>query len=104
MIAPFRTLLRGLVAAAVASLVGVGAAQAQQRVVLEADLVLALPAALPTGLSTGVGVGFVQGCWLAWGVRASWSTATEYTLAWEVDDDDFRGRVFLALQHTAGPG
>lgn len=100
-----RALLQTLLPCALtAAALGVSTAQAQQRTVLEGDLVVALPAALPTGLSTGVGAGFVQGCWLAWGVRASWSTATEHTLAWEVGDDDFRGRVFGALQHTAGPG
>lgn len=106
-------LVRGLVAAAVASMLGMGAAQAQrpmevpaggQRVVVDGDLVVAHPAALATGMSTGVGLGVTHGCWLAWGVRASWSTATEHTLAWEVTNEDFRGRVFGAMQHDAGRG
>jgi hypothetical protein len=107
MLASSCTLVRGLLAVAVASLASLmptGAVQAQPTTMVEADLVVALPAALPTGLSTGVGVGFAHGGTFAWGVRASWSTATEYTLAWEVADDDFRGRVFGAVQHVAGLG
>ena len=98
-----RAALRCLVAA-VAWLAPAGLAQAQPTTVLDGDLVVAPPAALPTGLSMGVGLGFLRGCTLAWGVRASWSTATEYTLAWQVDHDDVRIRAVGALQKAIGRG
>ena len=74
----------------------------------DSQLVLALPAALPTGMSAGVGAGFSRrataGGTLAWGARASWSTATEYTLVDTVRNDDIRLRVCGLVQHNAGRG
>jgi len=91
---------------AVAALLGASTAAAQPgpTTVVDGGLALAAPAALPTGLSTGVGVGVSRGCTFAWGVRASWSTATEYTLAWEVRDDDVRLRAVGELQRAVGRG
>jgi hypothetical protein len=72
---------------------------------LDAGLVLALPVALGTGLSTGVGAGVtLGGGHLAWGVRASWSTATESSIDWTVSHDDIRLRVVGAVQQRAGRG
>jgi hypothetical protein len=72
---------------------------------LDAGLALALPVALGTGLSTGVGAGVTIGTGhLAWGVRVSWSTATEYSLDWTVSHDDIKLRVIGALQQRAGRG
>jgi hypothetical protein len=67
-------------------------------------LLLAQPAALSPGMTTGVDAAFTRGATLAWGVRAAWSAATEYTLAWTVRDDDLRVRLFGALQRAAGRG
>jgi len=74
---------------------------------LTADLGLALgaPTALGTGLSTGAaaGVSFGGGL-LALGARASWSTATESSIAWTVSQSDIRLRAGAALQHASGRG
>jgi hypothetical protein len=75
---------------------------------LDGQLVLALPAALQTGMSAGVGMGYFRAAtasgWLAWGARASWSTATEYTLIDTVRNDDIRLRLCGLIQHNAGRG
>jgi hypothetical protein len=72
---------------------------------VEARLILSLPAALQTGLSTGVGATYTRGSdWLAWGVKASWSTATEYTLVENVRNDDIRFMLFGVAQYAAGRG
>lgn len=75
---------------------------------LDSQLVLASPAELATGMSAGVGVDFSRritaGGGLAWGARASWSTATEYTLIDTVRNDDLRLRLYGLVQHNAGRG
>ena len=75
---------------------------------LDTQLVLASPAELPTGLSAGVGADYARritaGGALAWGARASWSTATEYTLIDTVRNDDLRFRLVGLAQHVAGRG
>jgi hypothetical protein len=75
---------------------------------LDTQLVLALPAALQTGMSAGVGVSFSRRATadglLSWGARASWSTATEYTLVDTVRNDDIRLRLCGLIQHNAGRG
>ncbi len=71
---------------------------------VDGGLVLGAPAALPTGLSLGVGAGITRPGPLAWGVRMSWSTATEDTLDWSVRHDDLRLRATGALEHVAGRG
>ena len=75
---------------------------------LDGQLVLALPAALQTGMSAGVGLGYFRAAtasgWLAWGARASWSTATEYTRIDTVRNDDIRLRLCGLIQHNAGHG
>ena len=83
-------------------------APASPKNTLDAHLVLALPAALPTGMSTGVGLAFTRvvtrGGMLAWGARASWSTATEYSLTDTVKNDDTQLRLYGQIQHAAGRG
>jgi hypothetical protein len=75
---------------------------------LEGQLVLALPAWMPVGLSEGVGLSFSRGAnangLLAWGARASWSTATEYPQAYIRRNDDIRMRILGMVQHVAGRG
>jgi hypothetical protein len=75
---------------------------------LDAGLVLATPAELATGMSEGVGAAFsrrlTSGGGLAWGARASWSTATEYTEIDTVRNDDIRMRLYGVVQHQAGRG
>jgi len=78
------------------------------RSTVDGQLVLALPAALSTGMSAGVGAGFMRvatrGGMLAWGARASWSTATEYSPTDTVRNDDIRLRLCGQLQHAEGRG
>jgi hypothetical protein len=71
---------------------------------VDAGLVLALPATWQTGLSSGIGAGVTRGRRFAWGVRASWSSATESSLVWTVSHDDFRLRGVAVLQQPAGRG
>jgi hypothetical protein len=71
---------------------------------VDAGLVLALPATWQTGLSSGIGAGVTRGRRFAWGVRGSWSTATESSLVWTVSHDDFRLRGVAVLQQPAGRG
>jgi hypothetical protein len=75
---------------------------------VDGQLVLALPAALATGLSAGVGVGYLRSLTdkgtVAWGARASWSTATEYSRVEAVRNDDLRMRLCGLVQHVAGRG
>jgi hypothetical protein len=40
----------------------------------------------------------------AWGLRGSWSAATESSLLWTVSHDDFRLRAVAAFQQPAGRG
>ena len=71
---------------------------------IDGGLVVGFPAALPTGLAKGAEVGVTSGTWLAWGARAAWLTATEYSLPWTVTHSDLRLRVTGALQKSAGRG
>jgi hypothetical protein len=71
---------------------------------VDAGLQLALPARLPTGLSSGIGAGVTRGRRFAWGVRGSWSSATESSLVWTVSHQDFRLRGVAALQQAIGRG
>ena len=59
-------------------------------------------------MSAGIGAAFTRvatrGGLLAWGVRASWSTATEYTQTDAVRNDDLRLRMCGQIQHAVGRG
>jgi len=83
-------------------------ASASPKNTIDGQLVLALPAALQTGMSAGVGAAFTRvatrGGLLAWGARASWSTATEYSLTDTVRNDDIRLRLCGQLQRAVGRG
>jgi hypothetical protein len=74
------------------------------RLSADAGVVLGLPATWQTGMTTGVGGGVAFGHTFAFGVRASWSTATESSLAWMVTHEDFRLRATAAVQRAAGRG
>jgi hypothetical protein len=71
---------------------------------VDAGLLLALPATWQTGLSSGISAGVTRGRRFAWGVRGSWSSATESSLVWTVSHDDFRLRGVAAVQQPAGRG
>jgi hypothetical protein len=71
---------------------------------VDAGLVLALPATWQTGLSSGIGAGVTRGRRFAWGLRGSWSSATESSLVWTVSHDDFRLRAVGVIQQPAGRG
>jgi hypothetical protein len=71
---------------------------------VDAGLLMGPPLTLSTGLSTGVGGGLTVGRRLAWGVRASWSTATESSLVWTVTQQAFRLRAVAAVQQPVGRG
>lgn len=104
-----------LISAVVSGMVGLlfavpaqGQVTAPASTTLGGGLVLARPAALATGMMEGVGVDYTQratkGGLFAWGVRAAWSTATEYSLVDTVRNDDLPVRVFGMVQHVAGRG
>jgi hypothetical protein len=69
---------------------------------VDGGLLLALPTALGPGLSTGFGLGVTWGRIFAVEARASWSTATEFSIPWNVTQSDLRLRVGGVLQHTLG--
>jgi len=71
---------------------------------VDGGLVTGAPAALPTGLTRGFGGGVTYGHELTAGARASWSTATVYTTAWQVTHSDLRLRVTGGAEHLAGRG
>jgi hypothetical protein len=104
------SLRRGVVIVVLAGGLGLAARAAAQPAptatssLVMGGLTLARPAALPTGMATGVDAAFVRGARFGWGVRASWATATEYTLTRTVRNDDVRLRLTGVLQHAAGRG
>ncbi|HZL16535.1 MAG TPA: hypothetical protein VFG23_02195 [Polyangia bacterium] len=69
---------------------------------VDGGLVQDLPTALGPGLSNGFGIGVTRGHLLAWGARASWSTATESSIPWTVTQSDLRLRLVGVIQHTVG--
>ncbi|HEX3694834.1 MAG TPA: hypothetical protein VH374_05530 [Polyangia bacterium] len=81
--------------------------QSTGRLGVDLGLSVGLPATWQTGLGTGVGGGITIGraqSLFVWGVRASWSTATESSLAWTVTHQDIRLRAAAGLQRAAGRG
>ena len=73
---------------------------------LDADLRVARPAALTTGLSSGFELGVTRecGCWWSYGARASYTVASESSLAWDVSQSDYRLRATAGVHHRAGRG
>jgi hypothetical protein len=113
----YGNLWRGVLLAVVlgGAFVSSGSADAQTeasaqyaRNAVDADLVLTLPASLPSGLSSGVGAGYLRrvggSSTFAWGARASWSTATEYSKTDSVRNGEIRMRICGLVQHVAGRG
>lgn len=74
--------------------------------IFDAGLFAAQPSGLPSGISTGIGAGVTRqcGCGLSYGVRASWSTETDWSQFWEVTQWDLRLRAFSQIRYTAGRG
>lgn len=70
----------------------------------DAGILFGLPAALGTGQTTGLGLGVTSRGSLAWGARASWSQATEYTQLWAVTHSEVRLRATLSAHKQAGRG
>ena len=72
---------------------------------IDGGLLMGAPAALATGLSTGIGAGVMYGRnWFAWTARASWSSATESSIAWNVTHADLDLRAGAALKRDVGRG
>ena len=73
---------------------------------VDAGLLVALPAALPAGISTGIGAGLTRdcGCHFSYGARASWSTETASSITWQVTHWDMRLRAIGMVRHDAGRG
>ncbi len=69
---------------------------------LDAGLLASPAAALGPSLSTGVALGLSKGSWIAWQVRASWSSATESSIAWTVTQSELRLRAGGLIQHPLG--
>ncbi len=67
-------------------------------------LLLGLPATLGAGQTAGVAAGVATGGPLAFGLRASWSTATEYTLTWHVTHSEVRLRAHVTALRQLGRG
>ena len=83
---------------------------------LDGGLLLGHPAGLDTGLSTGIGAGAtfgstsgaesgsILGRLVRVGARASWSSATESSVAWTVTQADLKLRAVADIRHVAGRG
>jgi hypothetical protein len=65
---------------------------------------LAAPTALPTGLASGIGAGVTVGKTFAWGVRASYASASEDGEAWAVTHREVRALATGTVQHELGRG
>jgi hypothetical protein len=78
--------------------------RSEGRLALDGGLVMGPSMTLQTGMATGVGAGLTYGRRAAFGVRASWATATESSLVWIVEHDDYRLRAVGVLQQPAGRG
>jgi hypothetical protein len=71
---------------------------------IDAGVVAAPPAALEAGLSRGFAAGVTVGQRLFWGARASWATASETAIGWDVTHQDIKLRLIGGMQWTAGRG
>ncbi|MDB4981426.1 MAG: hypothetical protein JWM82_2178 [Myxococcales bacterium] len=72
--------------------------------VVDGGLVMGLPATWQTGLSTGLGGGVSYGRTFALGLRGSWSTSSESSIAWAVRHDDVRLRLTGGVGRVLGRG
>jgi hypothetical protein len=73
-------------------------------IAVDAGVIAALPAALATGLAKGFGAGVTVGRQLFCGARASWATASERAIGWNVTHADMKLRLTGGAQWTAGRG
>lgn len=71
---------------------------------IDAGLLTGLPAALGTGQTGGIGAGWIGTRTLDWGVRASWSRASEDSLLWHVTHSETRLRAVGVWQRQLGRG
>ena len=71
---------------------------------IDAGLFTGLPAALGTGQTAGLGAGWIGSRTLDWGLRASWSRASEDSLLWTVTHSETRLRAVGVWQRHLGRG
>ena len=69
---------------------------------LDADLFTSPATSLGPSLSTGAAIGIARGKTFAWQARASWSSATESSIAWTDTQWDLRLRAGGLVQHALG--
>jgi hypothetical protein len=69
---------------------------------LDAGLFTSPATSLGPSLSTGAAVGIARGKTFAWQARASWSSATESSIAWTDTQWDLRLRAGGLVQHALG--
>jgi hypothetical protein len=69
---------------------------------LDAGILASPAAALGPSLSTGVAAGVSRGGRIAWQVRASFSSATESSMAWTVTQAELRLRAGALIQRPLG--
>ena len=69
---------------------------------LDAGLFTSPATALGPSLSTGAAAGVSRGHRFAWQLRASWSTATESSIAWTATHSEVRLRAGGLIQHRLG--
>jgi hypothetical protein len=74
------------------------------KLALDGGLAVGPSLTLGTGMATGLSAGLAYGQRFAFGVRASWATATESSLVWAVTHDDYRLRATAAVRAAAGRG
>lgn len=74
--------------------------------VVDAGVIVGMPAALPTGLARGVGVGITHtcGCRLAYGALASYESAAESSETWMVTHSEVRLRATGSVRYDDGRG
>lgn len=75
---------------------------ARGQLAIDTAILAGSPVALPTGLARGLGGGVQWGRCVAWGVRASWASASESSAVWQVRHDEVRLRAAAALQYDVG--
>lgn len=97
-------LLAVLLAPAAVSAQDLTASAPASRSTADVGLLMGLPAALATGQTTGIAAGIGSNGAIGWGLRASWSTATEYTLTRAVTDSETRVRALVSFRRSAGRG
>ncbi len=82
------------------------AVRSRGTLLVDGELVAALPTALPAGLGVGAAAGVTRDCtcWFSYGARVAWSEASGSDAAWTVTHDDFRLRGTASLRRVIGRG